>query len=164
MFDRYRRWLSLAVAVTDVLLINLAVVVAYWLRYNLQWFAAVDEAYLVPYRSFIPVSLALTVLATGHLQAERGLQPTQRGLLVRRSLPADDRDGDRHYPDRVLSLSSFSVPFSSPGWSFSTLVSSSPFFWASAASGGGCCDITFAKRAWASTGCSSSAPEKWGVP
>ena len=65
MFDRYRRWLSLAVAVTDVLLINVAMAVAYWLRYNLQWFAAVDEAYLVPYRSFIPVSLALTVLLLG---------------------------------------------------------------------------------------------------
>ena len=65
MFERYRRWLSIAVAVTDVLLINLAVAVAYWLRYGLQWFAAVDEAYLVPYRSFIPFSLALAALLLG---------------------------------------------------------------------------------------------------
>jgi exopolysaccharide biosynthesis polyprenyl glycosylphosphotransferase len=62
MFERYRRWLSIAVAVADVLLINLAFGVSYWLRYDLQWFAAVDEAYHVPYRSFIPISLALTVL------------------------------------------------------------------------------------------------------
>ena len=62
MFERYRRLLSIAVAITDVLLINLAFAVAYWLRYGLQWFAAVDEAYFVPYSAFIPVSLALTVL------------------------------------------------------------------------------------------------------
>jgi exopolysaccharide biosynthesis polyprenyl glycosylphosphotransferase len=62
VFERYRRWLSIAVAIADVILINLAVAVAYWLRYGLQWFAAVDEAYFVPYASFIPISLALTVL------------------------------------------------------------------------------------------------------
>jgi exopolysaccharide biosynthesis polyprenyl glycosylphosphotransferase len=62
VFERYRRLLSIAVAITDVLLINLAFAVAYWLRYGLQWFAAVDEAYFVPYSAFIPVSLALTVL------------------------------------------------------------------------------------------------------
>ena len=65
MFERYRRLMSLAVAATDVLLINLAFAVAYWLRYDLQWFAAVDAAFYVPYRSFIPVSLALTVLLLG---------------------------------------------------------------------------------------------------
>lgn len=62
MFERYRRLLSIAVAITDVLLINLAFAIAYWLRYGLQWFAAVDEAYFVPYSAFIPISLALTVL------------------------------------------------------------------------------------------------------
>ncbi len=65
MFERYRRWLSVALAVTDVLLINLAVAVAYWVRYDLQWFAAVDEAYFVPYKAFLPISLALTVLLLG---------------------------------------------------------------------------------------------------
>jgi exopolysaccharide biosynthesis polyprenyl glycosylphosphotransferase len=62
LFERYRRLLSVAVAVTDVLLINLAFAVAYWLRYDLQWFAAVDEAYFVPFGSFIPISLATTIL------------------------------------------------------------------------------------------------------
>ncbi len=65
MFERYRRMLSLAVAATDVLLINLAFAVAYWIRYDLQWFASVDEAYFVPYGSFIPISLSLTVLLLG---------------------------------------------------------------------------------------------------
>jgi exopolysaccharide biosynthesis polyprenyl glycosylphosphotransferase len=65
VFDRYRRYLSAAVAVSDVLLINLAFAIAYWLRYGLQWFASVDEANLVPYSVFIPISLTLTVLLLG---------------------------------------------------------------------------------------------------
>ncbi len=65
MFERYRRYLSIAVAISDVLLINLAFAVAYWLRYELQWFAAVDEANLVPYGAFVPISLTLTVLLLG---------------------------------------------------------------------------------------------------
>lgn len=62
MFERYRRLLSIAVAVVDALLINLAFALAYWLRYNLQWFATVDAAYMVPFRAFIPVSIGLTIL------------------------------------------------------------------------------------------------------
>ncbi len=65
MFERYRRLFRLAVVVTDVLLINLAIAIAYWLRYELQWFAAVDEAYFVPYEPFIPMSIALTLLLLG---------------------------------------------------------------------------------------------------
>lgn len=65
MFDRYRRLFSIVGAVVDVLLINLAVAIAYWLRYQLQWFAAVDQAYLVPYQAFVPMSLALTILLLG---------------------------------------------------------------------------------------------------
>jgi hypothetical protein len=62
VFDRYRRYLSITVAVLDVLLINLAFGIAYWLRYGLQWFAEVDEANFVPYGAFIPIVLTLTVL------------------------------------------------------------------------------------------------------
>jgi exopolysaccharide biosynthesis polyprenyl glycosylphosphotransferase len=62
VFERYRRLLSTAVTITDVLLINLAFAIAYWLRYGLQWFATVDEANFVPYTTFIPISLALTIL------------------------------------------------------------------------------------------------------
>ncbi len=62
VFERYRRWLSIAVVITDVVLINLAFAVAYWLRYGLQWFAAVDEADFVSYSAFIPASLTLTLL------------------------------------------------------------------------------------------------------
>ncbi len=65
MFERYRRLFSIGVAVTDVLLINLAFVIAYWLRYDLQLFASVDEAYFVPLRQFVPIAIALTVLLLG---------------------------------------------------------------------------------------------------
>jgi exopolysaccharide biosynthesis polyprenyl glycosylphosphotransferase len=65
MFDRWRRSTSLILAVTDVLFINLSFAVAYWLRYEWQWFAVVDEANLVPYRSFFPVTIALTLLLLG---------------------------------------------------------------------------------------------------
>jgi exopolysaccharide biosynthesis polyprenyl glycosylphosphotransferase len=65
VFERYRRLLSTGVAITDVLLINIAFAIAYWLRYDLQLFASVDEAYFVPYRSFVPISIALTLLLLG---------------------------------------------------------------------------------------------------
>jgi len=65
MFERYRRLISITVAVADVFLINLAFALAYWLRYGLQWLAEVDEAYFVPYVSFIPISLATAVLLLG---------------------------------------------------------------------------------------------------
>lgn len=65
MFERYRRWLSIGFIITDVLLINLAFLVAYWLRYSLQWLQAVDPAYMVSYRAFVPSALALTVLLLG---------------------------------------------------------------------------------------------------
>jgi exopolysaccharide biosynthesis polyprenyl glycosylphosphotransferase len=65
VFERYRRLISLAIAVADVLLINLAFGLAYWLRYDLQWFAAVDEAFFVPYGRFVVISLAMTILLLG---------------------------------------------------------------------------------------------------
>jgi len=62
VFERYQRWSSIVLAIGDLILINVAFVIAYWLRYKLQLVAAVDEAYFVPYKAFIPISLALTAL------------------------------------------------------------------------------------------------------
>jgi exopolysaccharide biosynthesis polyprenyl glycosylphosphotransferase len=62
MSERARRLTSIATAVADIVLINLAFALAYWLRYDLQWFATVDAAYMVPYRAFIPVSIGLMML------------------------------------------------------------------------------------------------------
>ncbi|HNS51264.1 MAG TPA: undecaprenyl-phosphate glucose phosphotransferase [Anaerolineae bacterium] len=62
MFERYRRILAIALPVLDAVLINVAFALAYCMRYDLQWFAAVDPAFRVPHRAFVPVSLALTGL------------------------------------------------------------------------------------------------------
>jgi exopolysaccharide biosynthesis polyprenyl glycosylphosphotransferase len=60
------RWGTVAKVATDAVLINLSFLVAYWVRYQLQWFRPVDESFFVPYRAYIPYSLALTgiLLAT----------------------------------------------------------------------------------------------------
>src|SRR5688572_20260913 len=46
----------------DVLLINLAFVLAYWVRYDLQLFRAVDPAFDVPYAVYLPFALIFTGL------------------------------------------------------------------------------------------------------
>jgi exopolysaccharide biosynthesis polyprenyl glycosylphosphotransferase len=62
MFERYRRQVSSIMALTDVVLVNLAFAAAYWVRYDLQWFRAVDPANYAPFRVYIPFALVLTVL------------------------------------------------------------------------------------------------------
>ncbi len=59
---KYRQWLGVIVMVTDAMLINVAFALSYWMRYELQWFRAVEEANWHPYRVWIPVSLLLTVI------------------------------------------------------------------------------------------------------
>jgi exopolysaccharide biosynthesis polyprenyl glycosylphosphotransferase len=49
-------------ALADVVLINLAFAAAYWVRYDLQWFRAVDPAYDASFRAYIPFALVLTAL------------------------------------------------------------------------------------------------------
>jgi exopolysaccharide biosynthesis polyprenyl glycosylphosphotransferase len=49
-------------ALTDAVLINLAFAAAYWVRYDLQWFRAVDPAYDAPYSGYVPFAVALTAL------------------------------------------------------------------------------------------------------
>jgi exopolysaccharide biosynthesis polyprenyl glycosylphosphotransferase len=46
----------------DVVLINLAFVLAYWVRYNLQLFRAVDPAFNVPYYVYLPFVFIFTLL------------------------------------------------------------------------------------------------------
>jgi exopolysaccharide biosynthesis polyprenyl glycosylphosphotransferase len=46
----------------DVLLINFAFVLAYWVRYDLQLFRAVDPAFDVPYAVYFPFALIFTAL------------------------------------------------------------------------------------------------------
>lgn len=62
MFGTYKRWSTLALVVTDVVLINIAFVLSYYVRYELQWIRAVAEAYYVPFEAYVPVSFILTVI------------------------------------------------------------------------------------------------------
>ncbi len=78
MFGRYKRWSTLALAVTDIIFINIAFVMAYYIRYELQWIRAVAEAYYVPFREYIPVALILTIILLIVFKAE-GLYDQRRG-------------------------------------------------------------------------------------
>ncbi len=59
----FRRWMPWVTLIVDALLINVAFVVAYWLRYDLQLFGSVDPANNVPYKVYWPlVGLLLVML------------------------------------------------------------------------------------------------------
>jgi exopolysaccharide biosynthesis polyprenyl glycosylphosphotransferase len=62
----------------DVILINVAFVLSYYMRYELQWIRAVAEAYYVPFGAYVPVSILLTVILLIVLKAE-GLYDRRRG-------------------------------------------------------------------------------------
>ena len=58
-----QRWTLVAgLVISDVVLINSAFAIAYWIRYHLQWLWAIDPAFFVPYSVFIPFALILTAL------------------------------------------------------------------------------------------------------
>ncbi len=57
-----RVWMPWLTLVTDVLLINVAFLIAYWLRYELQLFRSVDPANNVPYTVYLPMVAIMTVL------------------------------------------------------------------------------------------------------
>ncbi|OQA42146.1 MAG: UDP-glucose:undecaprenyl-phosphate glucose-1-phosphate transferase [Chloroflexi bacterium ADurb.Bin325] len=63
-----RRWMPWVTAVTDVLLISVALLIAYWLRYDRQLFRLVDPANNVPFSVYLPLVGVLTViwLAASH--------------------------------------------------------------------------------------------------
>ncbi len=46
----------------DVILINIAFILAYWIRYDLQLFRAVDPAFDVPYRVYLPFAAIFSLL------------------------------------------------------------------------------------------------------
>jgi exopolysaccharide biosynthesis polyprenyl glycosylphosphotransferase len=52
-------WAIIGRLLTDAILINVGFFLAYWVRYQLQWFRPVDESFQVPYRAYIPYSLTL---------------------------------------------------------------------------------------------------------
>jgi exopolysaccharide biosynthesis polyprenyl glycosylphosphotransferase len=62
MKSDFRTWMPWVTLVVDVLLINLALPIAYWLRYDLQLFRGVDPASNVPYSVYLPMAALLTVM------------------------------------------------------------------------------------------------------
>lgn len=62
MSERFKRLLSLGLVLADILLINIAFAISYWVRYDLQWFRAVDPAFHVPFSAYIPFAGVLTAL------------------------------------------------------------------------------------------------------
>jgi exopolysaccharide biosynthesis polyprenyl glycosylphosphotransferase len=57
-----RNWMPWVTLVTDIILINVAFLIAYWLRYELQLFRTVDPANDVPYSVYLPMVAIMTVL------------------------------------------------------------------------------------------------------
>jgi exopolysaccharide biosynthesis polyprenyl glycosylphosphotransferase len=57
-----RAWMPWMTLLVDILLINLALPIAYWLRYDLQLFRSVDPANNVPYSVYLPLAALLTIV------------------------------------------------------------------------------------------------------
>jgi exopolysaccharide biosynthesis polyprenyl glycosylphosphotransferase len=84
-----RMWMPWVTLIVDVLLINLALPIAYWLRYDLQLFRGVDPANNVPYSVYLPMAGLLTmvlILANRHesaydLSRSRSLSRDLYGVL-----------------------------------------------------------------------------------
>ena len=62
MTRQLRRRMALILIVADVILINAAFAVAYWLRYDQQWFRALDPSTYYSFDAYVPFTLAMTVL------------------------------------------------------------------------------------------------------
>ncbi len=57
-----KQWMGVVKVSIDATLINMGFFIAYLVRYQLQWFRPVDEAFWVPYDVYLPDSLALTAI------------------------------------------------------------------------------------------------------
>ncbi|HEX9117836.1 MAG TPA: undecaprenyl-phosphate glucose phosphotransferase [Anaerolineae bacterium] len=62
MKNDIRRWVPWVTLAVDAILINVAFRVAYWVRYDLQFFRSVDPANNVPYEVYLPLVALLTVV------------------------------------------------------------------------------------------------------
>lgn len=71
MSKHYRQTVALLTAATDVLLINAAFVLAYLVRYQLEWPRPIVEENYVPYTVFLPIAGILTAVLLLTLTLER---------------------------------------------------------------------------------------------
>ncbi|MEZ4706421.1 MAG: undecaprenyl-phosphate glucose phosphotransferase [Caldilineaceae bacterium] len=56
------KWWKYILVASDVVLILLACILAYFVRYNLQWFRTVDPASEIAFAAYLPVALALAAI------------------------------------------------------------------------------------------------------
>ncbi len=73
-----RNWMPWVTLVIDVILINVAFMIAYWLRYDLQLFRSVDPANNVPYAVYLPMMGLLTLVLVLASRRE-GVYDVRRG-------------------------------------------------------------------------------------
>lgn len=69
---------SLVMALVDIVLINLAFALAYWMRYRAEWPAALNPQHYQPYRVWFPIGLTLTGILLLAYQFE-GVYRPRRG-------------------------------------------------------------------------------------
>ncbi len=74
---RKRRWLAVLKSAVDAVLIVLAFVIAYWLRYQLQWFIAVEPSFYVSLSVYVPSILLITGILVFVLWFEGAYRPTR---------------------------------------------------------------------------------------
>lgn len=60
MYAKTWKWLNPVMIALDAILINAAFYLAYLVRYELQWFRGVEEAFFVPFSNYIPSAAILT--------------------------------------------------------------------------------------------------------
>ncbi len=73
-----RRWMPWVTLATDLVLINIAFLIAYWLRYDLQLLRSVDPANNVPYSVYFPM-VALLVVVLLLANRREGAYDVRRG-------------------------------------------------------------------------------------
>lgn len=71
-----------AVAISDVLLINVAFLLAYYLRYRLQLFRQVDPAFDNPPEVFVPFQIVLTALLLIAFKIDGVYEPRRLGMWL----------------------------------------------------------------------------------
>lgn len=62
MTPSLRRRLAAILVICDIMLINLAFAIAYWLRYDRQWFRALDPSTYYSFDAYVPFTLLMTAL------------------------------------------------------------------------------------------------------
>jgi exopolysaccharide biosynthesis polyprenyl glycosylphosphotransferase len=62
MKQRRQRWRALILAISDIVLINVAFMISYWMRYEREFLRPIMETNYVPFSAYVPVAALLTGL------------------------------------------------------------------------------------------------------